>query len=108
MDRRPSRALEGLGSMLFSTEFLMQMKLSSFQSSGGPKSLVFSIEVLIEPNCQASRALEAEINTKCAVELPELWGPEIDAVLIEFLIEIDRRASRALEVRNRYFSEYNS
>ena len=70
--------------------------------------MVFSTEVLIQPSCRASRALEAEINTKCAVELLELWGPEIDAFSIEFLVEMDRRASRALEVRNRYFSQYNS
>ena len=42
------------------------------------------------------------------MELPELCRPEIDAFLIEFLIEMDRRASRALEVRNLYFSQYNS
>ena len=69
--------------------------------------MVFSIEVLIEQSCQASRALEAKINTKCAVELPALWGPEIDAFVIEVLTEMDRRASRALEVRNLYFSQYN-
>ena len=74
------------------------MKLTRFQGSGGPKSMVFLIEVLIEPSCQASRALEAGINTKCAVELPKLWGPEIDAFFIEFVREMDRRASRALEV----------
>jgi hypothetical protein len=59
--------------------------------------MVFSIEVLIEPSCQASGVLGAEINTKCAVELSELWGPELV-----------RGASRTLEVRNRYFSQYNS
>ena len=58
--------------MLLSIEFFMEMKLTSFQGSGGPKSMVFLIEALIEPSCQASRALEAEINTKCDVELPEL------------------------------------
>ena len=70
--------------------------------------MVFLIEVSLEPSCQASRALEAEINTKCAVELSKLWGPEIDAFSIEFLIEMDRRESTALEVRNRFFSQYIS
>ena len=73
--------------------------------------------------------MEAEINTKSVVELPELWGheinaflirilhgddavellllwgPEIDAFLVGFSMEIDRRASRTLEGGKSYFSE---
>ena len=78
--------------------------LWTLPNSGGPNSMVFSMGVLIKPRCLAPRALEAKIKTKCAVELLELWGPEIDAFLLEVLTEMDRRASRALEVRNRYVS----
>ena len=63
---------------------------------------------LIEMTCSASRALE--VRNRClsqysstrneAVELAELWRPDIDVFSIEFLLEMDRRASRALEARN--------
>ena len=75
------------------------------------RKLIFLNKVFIKLSCQASRALEAEINTKCAVELAELWGPEIDAFQssggpkstvfsIEVLIKQSCQASKALKLES--------
>ena len=66
-----------------------EMELSSFQSSGGPKSILFLIELMVEwssPNLQSS------------------GGPKWILFLIKLMIETGSPAPRAVEVLNRYVS----
>ena len=81
-----------------------------FQSSGGLRSMLFSIEVLIEVSCRASRVLQVrnEYRMRCGasralVEHLELWRSEINAFLNTILNRLVNTYSNATTQLTRFF-----
>ena len=113
----------------FLKRILNRIELWSSKSSGSPKSMLFSIQFVIEMNCGAPRvwtpgiellSLESFGRFKSMLFLIEFFieisfgapkgsgGPKSILVFIHLSIEMSFGASRALEVPNRCFSQHKS